>query len=64
MVSIYMMIILVLGIIGLILFIINRKKIIVDNKVIFSDKTVIKDVISNKGILFYTILTLIFMVLK
>ena len=64
MVSIYMMIILLLGIIGLILFVINRKKIIVDNKVIFSDKAVIKDVISNKGILFYTILTLIFMVLK
>lgn len=60
----YSMLLLLLGIIGFILFMINKKKIILDgNKGLFK-KAIVKEVFSNKGIIFYSAFTVIVMILK
>lgn len=60
----YLMLLILLGIIGFILFIINKRKIILDGNKGLIKTTVIKDVFFNKGILFYIVLTVIVMTLK
>lgn len=60
----YSVLIMALGVIGLILFVKNRKKVIIDDASGLIDKQTAKDLFSNKGILLYTALTIIVMVLK
>ncbi len=62
--AVYSVLIMGLGVTGLILFIKNRKKVVTDDAPGILDKQTIKDLLSNKGVLFYTALTFITMVLK
>lgn len=59
--SIFMM---MLAIIGLICFIKNKKMVKLDNKNKLLDKTIIKEMFTNKGIIFYTLLTISMMIIK
>lgn len=60
----YSMLLMILGIVGLILFLINKKKIVLDSDTGLSRRAVIIDIFTNKGIWFYTALTVIVMLLK
>ena len=60
----YSMLIMVLGIIGLIIYLVNRKKVVLDGSSGLIDKQAIRDLFSNRGIWIYTVITLIVMVLK
>jgi membrane protease YdiL (CAAX protease family) len=62
--AVYSMPIMLLGIIGLILYLVNRKKVVLDGTSGLIDKQALKDLFSNKGIWIYTVITLIVMVLK
>ncbi len=58
-VGLYSMFLILLGIIGFILFFVNKKKIILDEENGLLRKTVIKDLLTNKGIIFYILITVI-----
>jgi hypothetical protein len=60
----YSVLIMGLGVTGLILFLKNRKKVVMNDAPGLLDKQTIKDLFTNKGILFYTALTFIAIVLK
>ena len=60
----YSMLLILLGIIGLILFLINKKKIVLDGDKGLIRKTIIKEMLTNKGIIFYLVLTAIVIILK
>ena len=60
----YSAVIMLLGIIGLILYLVNRKKVVLDGTSGLIDKQALRDLFSNKGIWVYTVITLIVMVLK
>lgn len=60
----YSMLLMILGIVGLILFLINKKKIVLDGDAGLFRKAVIKDIFTNKGIWIYAALTVIVMLLK
>jgi len=60
----YSMLIMVLGIIGLVIYLVNRKKVVLDGSSGLIDKQALKDLFSNRGIWIYTVITLIVMVLK
>lgn len=60
----YSMFMMLLGIIGLICFIKNKKNIVLDNQNKLFDKHILKDMFTNKGIIFYIILTIAMMILK
>lgn len=62
--SVYSLLLMALGAIGLIFFLVNRKKLILDGTSGLLDKQVVKDVFTNRGILLYTVLTLVVIVLK
>ncbi len=62
--AVYSMLLMALGAIGLIIYIINRKKIILDGTSGLLDKQSIKDLFTNRGILLYTAFTLIVIALK
>ena len=62
--GIYSMILFLLGITGFVLFLVNRKKIVLDGSTGLVKKAVIKDVLANKGVLFFAGLTGIVMLLK
>ncbi|NLL90812.1 MAG: CPBP family intramembrane metalloprotease [Ruminococcaceae bacterium] len=62
--GIYSLLIMALGITGLILFIKNRKKIVLDDSPGFMNREAAKGFFTNRGIFAYTVLTLVFMVLK
>lgn len=65
--AVYSALIMALGVIGLILFIKNRKKVVLDDASGLIDKQAVKDLFTNKGILIYTAytaLTVIAMALK
>lgn len=62
--AVYSLLLMALGVIGLVLFLINRKKIIMDGTSGLLDKQSIKDLFTNKGILFYTVFTLVVIALK
>jgi membrane protease YdiL (CAAX protease family) len=62
--AVYSFLIIALGVIGLILFFINRKKIVLDGTSGLLDSGAVKDLFTNKGILLYTAFTLIVIVLK
>lgn len=59
--GVYSMILMLLGVSGLVLFLLNRKKIIVDDEPGIFLKKELKDLFCNRGILFYIALTLIVM---
>lgn len=56
--GIYSMGLMVLGLIGLILFFVHKKKVVVDGELAIFRKSTLMDVCGNKGIWFYSILTL------
>ena len=60
----YSMFIMLLAIIGLILFIKNKKMVELDNKNKLLDKKIIKEMFMNKGIVFYILLTISMMIIK
>ncbi len=60
----YSMFMMLLAIIGLICFIKSKKSIELDNKNKLLDKTIIKEMFTNKGIIFYTLLTVSMMIIK
>lgn len=60
----YSALIMLLGIIGLIIYLVNRKKVVLDGTSGLIDRQALKDLFSNKGIWIYTLITLIVMVLK
>lgn len=57
--AVYSMSLIVLGILGLILFLIHKKKIVLDGESGLFRKTLIKDILTNRGILFNIVLTVI-----
>lgn len=57
--GIYSMGLIVLGFLGLVLFLAHKKKIVLDGETGLFRKTVIKDIVTNKGIIFYIVLTAI-----
>jgi len=57
--GIYSMSLIALGILGMVLFLAYKKKIVLDGKTGLFGKTVIKEILTNKGILFYIALTVI-----
>ena len=61
---IYYMILFLFGITVFVLFLVNRKKIVLDGSTGLVKKAVIKDVLANKGVLFFAGLTGIVMLLK
>ena len=60
----YAMFMMLLAVIGLILFIKNKKKINIDNNNRLLNKTIIKEMFTNKGILLYIAITIIFIISK
>lgn len=64
MAAVYLMLVMVLGVIGLTLFLINRKNIILDGNKGLVDKQTIIDLVTNKGVIFYSAVTVILIVLK
>lgn len=60
----YSMVMILLGIIGFICFLKNKKHIELDNKNKLFDKVIIKEMFSNKGVLIYSLITIIMIVLK
>lgn len=60
----YSMFMMLLAIIGLICFIKNKKRVELDNTNKLLDKTIIKEMVTNKGIIFYTLLTISMMIIK
>lgn len=63
-VSIYSMCIMLIGIVGIILFFSNKKKIKIDNDNKLITKLALKDIFFNKGILFYIIITITMFIFK
>ncbi|MDE6231967.1 MAG: hypothetical protein K2M60_01270 [Lachnospiraceae bacterium] len=62
--GIYSMLLMLSGVIGLIMFIVNKKKVVIDGEPFFIKKGTMKEIFSNKGIWFYMALTLIVMIIK
>ena len=62
--ELYSMLLILLGIIGLILFLVNKKKIILDEEKGLFRKTVTRELFTNKGIVFYIVITVLVMCLK
>ena len=63
-VSIYSMCIMLMGIVGIILFFSNKKKIKIDKDNKLITKLALKDIFFNKGILFYIIITITMFIFK
>ena len=62
--GLYSMLLILLGIIGLILFLVNKKNINLDEEKGLFRKEIIKDMLTNKGIVFYVVVTALVMCLK
>ncbi len=62
--GIYSIVIILCGIIGFILFIVNKKKIMADEGKSMIKASVIKDMISSKGLWAYVLLTAVMMIIK
>ena len=60
----YSMVMILLGIIGFISFLKNKKKVVLDNKNKLWDKSIIKEMFTNKGILIYISITIIMILCK
>ena len=46
-----------LGILGLVLFMVHKKKLLLDGEAGLFRGTMVKEILTNKGILFYMVLT-------
>lgn len=55
--GLYSMLLILLGIIGLILLLVNKKKINFDEEKGLFRKEIIKNMLTNKGIIFYVVVT-------
>lgn len=62
--GVYFIFMILLGIFGLIWFIKSKNNIILDNKNKISDKSILKEMATNKGILIYVILTITIIIFK
>ena len=62
--GLYSMLLILLGIIGLILFLVNKKNINLDEEKGLFRKEIIKDMLTNKGIVFYVVVKALVMCLK
>ncbi len=62
--AVYLLLVMVLGIIGLILFLINRRNIILDGSQGLVEKHTFKDLATNKGVILYSAITFIMILLK
>ncbi|MBG9980399.1 CPBP family intramembrane glutamic endopeptidase [Facklamia lactis] len=62
--GIYVVLAAILGLVGFVLLFINRRKIILDNKNRVLDINIFKEIISNKGIIFYIGITVFMMIVK
>lgn len=60
----YTMFVVLLAVIGLILFIKNKKKINIDNNNRLLSKTIFKEMFTNRGILVYVVITIIMIISK
>lgn len=60
----YSMLLLLVGIVGLILFLVNKKKIVLDGEAGLFRKEIFKEVFTNPGILLYAAVTVTVMILK
>ena len=60
----YVVLMILLGVIGLILLIKDRNKIVIDNRNRLVDKETLKEIFTNKGIVFYAVLTIAMIALK
>lgn len=60
----YAMFMMLLAVIGLILFIRNKNKIDIDNNDKLLNKIIFKEMFTNKGIIFYVVLTIAMIILK
>ncbi len=61
---VYVVLMILLGVIGLILLIKDRNKIVIDNRNRLVDKETLKEIFTNKGIVFYAVLTIAMIALK
>jgi len=59
----YILLIMFLGIMGLLVFLVNKKKMIIDGEAALLKWEVVKELLGNKGIMFYIAVTLIFIYL-
>ena len=57
--GVYSMVLIVLGILGMVLFLVYKKKIILDGESGLFKGTMVKEMLTNKGILFYIVLTVV-----
>lgn len=62
--GLYSILLILLGVTGLILFLVNKKKIILDEEKGLFRKAVIKDMLTNKGVILYILITVLVMCLK
>lgn len=60
----YSLFLMSLGVIGLIWFIKTRKQIILDNKSGLLGKEVLRDLLTNRGVIIYTLFTALVILLK
>ena len=62
--GIYSVFIMVLAVLGFVLFIKNKKHIVLDDKNVIFNKQVLKTILTNRGIVIYSALTIGMMILK
>lgn len=62
--AVYSLAIMALGVVGIVLYIKNRKKLVLDGSSGLMDKQAVKDVFTNRGVLIYTAVIFAIMLLK
>lgn len=62
--GVYVVLLLCLAVVGLVLFLKNKKKIVLDDSTGLIDGKTVKEVLTNKGIILFTVFTICMMVLK
>lgn len=62
--GVYSMLLMALGVLGLIIFLVNKKKISTDGKTGLIQINNVIDIFTNRGIIFYALLTLTVMIIK
>lgn len=55
--AIYMLFVLIMGIVGIVMFVKNKKEIVLDGEKKFITKEEVKEMLSNKGIIIYIVVT-------
>lgn len=62
--GIYAMLLMLLGVVGIVLFVVRRKHIVIDQKQGLFKKETLAEVLGNRGIWVYSIITLVAMILS